>query len=92
MTLAAGPDRMVSIGLSTTRSALASEPSPFTIMSRVSIISAASDFLTAAISATIRDTILALSVAVSARRGPSSASDRSLEIVTGASVYSRTIA
>jgi hypothetical protein len=83
MTLAAGPDKMVSMGLSTTASAGASDPSPFTNMIEASIPSFCMLLRTAVSSLATSEMMRALSVAVRARRGASNASDKSLDMVTG---------
>ena len=81
--LAAGPDNTVSMGRSATRSARASVPSPFTIISGQSMPSSAMDLRTAVISMEMREMSLALSTAVSARRGASSDEVSSVDSVTG---------
>ena len=81
--LAAGPDRTVSIGRVATLSASASVPSPLTIISGQSMCSCAIARFTASISVETREIRRALSAAVSARRGASSALDNSQDRVTG---------
>ena len=88
ITLAAGPERMVSIGRCATASASASVPSPFTIISGASTPCRCMETRTAATSATMRAMMRAFSAAVSARRGASSAWARSLESVVGRPVSS----
>jgi hypothetical protein len=78
-TLAAGPDSTVSMGLSATTSASARVPSPRTIISGAAIPKRSMASPTPAISMEMRAISRALSAAVRARRGASSAEVSSLD-------------
>ena len=81
--LAAGPESTVSIGRVATLWAKANVPSPLTIISGHLIPNSAIERLTASINIDTREINLALSAAVSARRGASREDDNSVDKVTG---------
>ena len=87
--LAAGPERIVSIGRWRAKAAETSAPSPRTTISGAAMPRAARKPSVAATSRSIIEISLALSSVVSARRGPPSLADSSWLAVTGRPVFSR---
>ena len=79
------------MGRDITESALAMEPSPLTIISGASIPMLLIALPTLSTRFNISDTMRTLKVAVSARSGPFSPSESSLEMVAGLSLNSATI-
>ncbi len=87
--LAAGPDRMVSIGLARAKAAETSAPSPRTTIRGAAIFRFSRKPSVAVTRRSIIEISLALSSVVSARRGPPSFAESSWLAVTGRPVFSR---
>ena len=87
--LAAGPERMVSMGRALAKEAETSAPSPRTTISGAAMPRRARKPSVASTSRSIMAISRALRSVVSARRGPPSLADSSCEAVTGRPVRSR---
>jgi hypothetical protein len=89
MRLAAGPDKIVSIGRSLTKSAETSDPSPRTTISGALMPRSTSVERVVVTSSSMIAINLALRIAVTARLGPFNFADSSWLQLTGRPVYER---